>query len=358
MTERPDEIASLRGTKGVYQQHAKNIERDISELKKNLTFNNEDTIIELTALKNSYSDKVEKIKELDHGILSLLKQDEREKELEINLTWEDNVQRLFAKVEKCLEKLKTSNSSIVSHDSSSSEPSTSQAKIKLPKLELPKFRGDITQWQGFWDQFNISIHENISLSNIEEFNYLRTFLTDSAYSLISGLSLISENYEEAVNVLNKRFGNKQTLIFSCVDSFVQLPVVKNSNNVIYLQILYDKIKISVRNLYSLDMKKETYGNLLISIINARIPEELRFYLSRQSKNNLWNIDDVLTFLKTGIEAKKQLISNSNYDKSFDGNKDNKSKNSNGRPFTSQSCLIVAITITHVITQKRGVHVVV
>ena len=53
---------------------------------KNITFNNVDTVIELIALKNSYSKKVEKIKELDHGILNLLKQDEREKELEINLT--------------------------------------------------------------------------------------------------------------------------------------------------------------------------------------------------------------------------------------------------------------------------------
>ena len=107
MTERADEIASLRGTKGVYQRHVQNIERDISELMKNLTLNNDDTITELIALKNSYSDKVEKIKELDHGILNSLKQDKREKELEINLTWEDNVHKLFAKFERCFGKLKT-----------------------------------------------------------------------------------------------------------------------------------------------------------------------------------------------------------------------------------------------------------
>ena len=73
MTERADEIASLRGTKGVYQRHAKNIERDISELMKNLTFNNEDTIIELMiASQNSYSDKVEKIKELDQWYIEFI----------------------------------------------------------------------------------------------------------------------------------------------------------------------------------------------------------------------------------------------------------------------------------------------
>ena len=42
MMERADEIASLWGTKGVYQRHARNTERDIDELMKNLSFNNED----------------------------------------------------------------------------------------------------------------------------------------------------------------------------------------------------------------------------------------------------------------------------------------------------------------------------
>ena len=64
----------------------KNIEQDINELMKNLTFNNEDIMIELITLKNSYIGKFEKIMELDHGILNLLKQDEREKEIKVNLT--------------------------------------------------------------------------------------------------------------------------------------------------------------------------------------------------------------------------------------------------------------------------------
>ena len=72
--------------RGSISNMQKNIERGIIKLMKNLTFNNEDTIIELIDLKNSYSDKIEKIKELYHGILNLLKQDEREKKLEINLT--------------------------------------------------------------------------------------------------------------------------------------------------------------------------------------------------------------------------------------------------------------------------------
>ena len=166
---------------------------------------------------------------------------------------------------------------------------------------------------------------------------MRTSLNDLAYSLISGLS---EHYKEAGIVLKKRFGNKQMLVVFYMDRFVQLPVVKNSNEVSNLRKLYDKIEISIRGLDSLNVKKETFRNLSISIINVRLPEGLRLYLGRKFKNNFWKIDDILNFPKIDVKAKERLVSNSNYDKSFDGSKGNKSKNSKGIPLSShQRCSI-------------------
>ena len=49
---------------------------------------------------------------------------------------------------------------------------SSQPKAKLPKLALPKFPGEVTQWQTFWDSFNSAIHVNQHLSLIDKF---RTF---------------------------------------------------------------------------------------------------------------------------------------------------------------------------------------
>ena len=73
---------------------------------------------------------------------------------------------------------------------------------------------------------------------------------------------------------------------------------------------------------------------------------------------MWNIDDLLTFLKTDVEAKERLISHSNYDKSFDGNEDNKSKNSNGRPFTSPSLFNSSDNHNPHESTKRDVHYIV
>ena len=48
--------------------------------------------------------------------------------------------------------------------------------IKLPKLEIAKFGGDPTTWQQFYDSFTAAIHNSVSLTNVEKFNYLRSCL--------------------------------------------------------------------------------------------------------------------------------------------------------------------------------------
>ena len=57
--------------------------------------------------------------------------------------------------------------------------------IKLPKLEIEKFGGDPTTWQQFYDSFT-AIHNSVSLTNVEKFNYLISFLFDEAVRLFPG----------------------------------------------------------------------------------------------------------------------------------------------------------------------------
>ena len=37
--------------------------------------------------------------------------------------------------------------------------------IKLPKLEIPTFNGDILSWLTFWEQFCVSVHDRTNLSD-------------------------------------------------------------------------------------------------------------------------------------------------------------------------------------------------
>ena len=124
----------------------------------------------------------------------------------------------------------------------------SQVKVKLPKVELKPFEGDIIKWKPFRNQFNASIHSNNLISKIEKFSYLKTFLNESASSCISGLTLATGNYDEAVKILEERFGNTQILISAFMQQFVSLPKIKSAYDISGLRNLFDKIENSVRNL--------------------------------------------------------------------------------------------------------------
>ena len=65
--------------------------------------------------------------------------------------------------------------------------------VKLPKLEMPKFNGNIINWRGFWDQYKAGIRDNENINEVKNFTYLKSFLTDFALATISGLNLSAEN---------------------------------------------------------------------------------------------------------------------------------------------------------------------
>ena len=83
-------------------------------------------------------------------------------------------------------------------------PMAHQSKAKLPKLVLPKFRGDVTQWQNFWDSFNSSIHSNPQLSQIDKFNHLHSLHENQAARSIQGLPRTEANYHAAIDILHKQ----------------------------------------------------------------------------------------------------------------------------------------------------------
>lgn len=78
--------------------------------------------------------------------------------------------------------------------------------LKLPKLDVPTFNGNILYWRSFWKQFSLSIHDRTNLSNSEKLVYLQPALKGgSARSAIEGLSRSGDNYEEAILCLKGRY---------------------------------------------------------------------------------------------------------------------------------------------------------
>ena len=123
-------------------------------------------------------------------------------------------------------------------------------------------------WTTFWDQFEPSIHSKRDISDIDKFSYFRSFLAPVALETISGLTLSSQNYSEAIDLLKNRYGNPQTLINSYMEQFVNLETVTKTNDVIRLRKVFNKVENSMRNLRSLAVDLDNYEKLLVPVLNS------------------------------------------------------------------------------------------
>ena len=71
----------------------------------------------------------------------------------------------ISKIINCKRRIKEATTSRVSEvtssvpDTISTAQPTTASKLRLPKLVLPKFKGDVKDWTSFWDSFNSSVHE-------------------------------------------------------------------------------------------------------------------------------------------------------------------------------------------------------
>ena len=65
--------------------------------------------------------------------------------------------------------------------------------IKLLKLELTIFDGEILKWQEFWDSFDATVHKSPSLQGVDKLSYLKGLLKNEAKDVVSLLKLTGNN---------------------------------------------------------------------------------------------------------------------------------------------------------------------
>ena len=99
--------------------------------------------------------------------------------------------------------------------------------VNLPKLEISKFNGDPTKWQSFFDSFQAAVGKSTNLTGVEKFNYLRCFLEGDALHAIAGFSLTNDNYKEALELLENRYGNTQQIIAAHMNAPVKMSSVNS-----------------------------------------------------------------------------------------------------------------------------------
>ena len=170
--------------------------------------------------------------------------------------------------------------------------------VQLPKIEIEKFAGDVEKFREFMDSFQVTIHRNRSLEDIEKFIYLKSYLTGDAKDLLEGLARTDANYSLAMEILEENYGNKEVLINNHVSKLINLDKQKE-NDITSLRVLYNKVTRHVRELETLGITPNMYSIFLVPIVESKISETLRKSWKKRKEKG---IKKLLEFIHEEVEC--------------------------------------------------------
>ena len=182
--------------------------------------------IRLSVIKQQLDVKLNLLSDMDKEILTRCELDAIVNELEESDAVTANIISCKQKIEEKLTVVTPVTSTPVSpmlHASLPPPSSIAVAKPRLPRLQLPRFKGDVKNWPAFWDSFKSAVHENTELSKVDKFNYLNSLLEGTALKCIQGLTLTDDHYDTAIGMLRERFGDPQQIICSHMEGLIKIP---------------------------------------------------------------------------------------------------------------------------------------
>ena len=153
------------------------------------------------------------------------------------------------------------------------------------------------------DSFVAAIDSCEDLKDIEKFNYLHSYLEGEAFRTIQGIKLTDKNYPETLEVLRKRYGNKQRIISAHMNELLNMKKVERDSDLQGLRRLYEDIESHVRSSRSLDVDDDNHGSLLTPIIMERLPHQLKLTISRQVGDDTWDLTRLLCFIRDELKAR-------------------------------------------------------
>lgn len=172
-----------------------------------------------------------------------------------------------------------------------------QNNAMVPKMQCVKFNGMSSEkfcFKNFWSQF-LNCVSNMR-SDSAKLSYLRSVLTDYAFSVISHLSITDANYQIAVNLLKAEFLDNE-LIVDQIFSDILNSKPKFDNDFFDVRKFLTKSRADLYELASsfhMDfITSGSSGNRLMShIIFQKLPNLLKRELVRISNSNYPSLESI------------------------------------------------------------------
>lgn len=161
----------------------------------------------------------------------------------------------------------------ISTESSPSTPSKT-THVRLPKITIPMFSGQYSEWISFRDLFVSLIHDNADIDDVQKMHYLKGHLRGEAEQLLRHIPITNSSYQQCWTLLNNRYNNKQYLVNSILNRFFNQRNV-SSESASAIKGLLDVTTETINALSGLGIVTESWSVIIIYIVSQRLDPETR-----------------------------------------------------------------------------------
>ena len=96
-------------------------------------------------------------------------------------------------------------------------------------MKLAQYSGDLLRWHEWYGQFKSAI-DSVPLTDDVKLTYSKTVVSGKAKTTIAEFAYSGTMYKDALKTLERKFGQRQTVVSAYLDQFANYPPVKMQNS--------------------------------------------------------------------------------------------------------------------------------
>uniref|UniRef100_A0A0N4YNY6 CCHC-type domain-containing protein n=1 Tax=Nippostrongylus brasiliensis TaxID=27835 RepID=A0A0N4YNY6_NIPBR len=190
--------------------------------------------------------------------------------------------------------------------SSQLNTTTDVAEMKLAPIPLPKFTGNIWEWDTFWRSFDYNVHSK-QVDEIYKFTYLLQCLEGEAKEAVKQFQVSDSTYAIVINHLHEKYGNVQAPVDQLLRK-LETSRAKSDRLEDQLALCEQLSSITAQ----LELKGEHINNTffqkqLLSKFSARVQRHVLRQKNKKESEGMWNTKMLLAEAKELITDELKIV---------------------------------------------------
>lgn len=198
----------------------------------------------------------------------------------------------------------------------------------LPKIQVPKFSGDLDSWTHFRDTFLSLVHDNTSIPPVNKMHYLRDALVGEPATLLAGLTFDAKSYQLAWDELMNQYDNPRVLASRYIRKIVKFKMAYNCDEYTKYSHYLSQVAESIEAFKALALESEADVIMSLLALRALDSHTRKLFELEYSGSEFPTCDDVIKFVRKQMMACK--LSNEFQGKSSTSTREKPHSRSSGR----------------------------